>query len=76
LGSLVPDDFIAQTAVKGLFAYYLGKNRQEFRRMNFSLLAAFDERVNLCEHRGVNLSERYSIQEHRGSGAVTGICVD
>ena len=29
-------------------------------RMNFSLLAALDERVNLCEHRGVNLSERYS----------------
>jgi len=29
--------------------------------MNFSLLAAFDERVNLCEHRGVNLSERYRL---------------
>jgi len=29
-------------------------------RMNFSLLDALNERVNLSEQKGVNLSERYS----------------
>ena len=38
-------------------------------RMNFSLLGALNERVNLAEQKGVNLAERYSRQD---AGAVFG----
>ena len=38
-------------------------------RMNFSLLDAVDERVNLSEHKGVNLSERYRGMGHRQRSA-------
>jgi hypothetical protein len=43
----------------------------KFMRMNFSPLDALNERVNLSEQKGVNLSERYSLYELASRGEVS-----
>ena len=45
----MPDESRNKTAAKSNYNYYLERKQLKFMRMNFPLLVAVDEKINLAE---------------------------